>query len=220
MKDEVFNKPIPRTRSHALIIFSRIASFVFHPLLMTSAAAFIIYKFSSQEFSNTSSSFKRWFAWILLFTILLPFVSIFFFKISGLISNARMHQPRDRILPLVATMIFYFAAYILFCSSENAHGLLCSLLLGSSSAIIIIFIVNFFYKVSVHTSAAAILISISMILLINKQISVALFLVIWLVAITVGIVRWLLGAHTIGQILLGYTIGIITQLSAYFIFFA
>jgi len=37
-----------------------------------------------------------------------------------------------------------------------------------------------------------------------------------LVAIIVGIVRWLLGAHTIGQILLGYVAGIFTQIGAYY----
>jgi membrane-associated phospholipid phosphatase len=36
------------------------------------------------------------------------------------------------------------------------------------------------------------------------------------IAMVVGIIRWLLGAHTVGQILLGYAIGILTQLGAYF----
>lgn len=220
MKKEIFDKPIPRTNSQALIIFSRIASFVFHPLFMTSLAAFITYKFS-QEFSGMSLPlFQRWFGKILLFTILLPFASIFISRMSGLVSNARMHQPRDRIVPLLATMIFYFSAYILISRSHHAPSLVCSLLLGSSSAIIIIFIVNLFYKVSVHTSAAAILVSISVILLINEKISIFLFLLLWIVGITVGIVRWLLGAHTIGQILWGYMIGMTTQFIAWFIFYA
>jgi hypothetical protein len=134
------------------------------------------------------------------------------FRISGLISNARMHQPRDRILPLTATEVFYFVAYILFCFSTNAHGLICSLLLGSSSAIIIIFIINFFYKVSVRPSASCYF---------NFcKYDLILFLAMWLVAIVVGIVRWLLGAYTTGQILLGYAPGVIIHsLALIFIFF-
>ena len=221
MKQETLARPIPRTPSRELINFSRIASFVLHPLFMTSGAAFIMYKLSPAEFSTASSiSFQKWFRIIVLFTILLPFVSILIFRIAGLVSNARMHQPRDRILPLLATIVFYSAAFILFSFCYNIPSLFCSLLLASSCDIILIFIVNFFYKVSVHTSAAAILISTSIILLINKKIPVVLFLSMWLVAIAVGMVRWLLGAHTMGQILLGYTIGIIMQLSVYFIFYA
>ncbi|HEY1870673.1 MAG TPA: hypothetical protein VGG71_06410 [Chitinophagaceae bacterium] len=180
MKNEILSKPIPRTKSQALIIFSRIASFVLHPLFMTSVAAFIIYKLWPEEFSNTSlSSFQRWFDKVLLFTIFLPFASILIFRISGLVSNARMHQPHDRVLPLLATMVFYFLIYILFSLSHRTPSLVCSLLLGSSSAIIIIFVVNLFYKVSVHTSAAAILISISVILLLNEKISIFLFSLMW-----------------------------------------
>lgn len=221
MKNEILSKPIPRTRSQALIVFSRIASFVFHPLFMASLAAFIIYKLWREEFSDKSlPSFQHWFDNVLLFTILLPFASILIFRISGLVLNARMHQPRDRILPLLATMVFYFSIYILFSLSHRIPSLVCSLLLGSFSAIVIIFIVNLFYKVSVHTSAAAILISISVILLPNEKIAIFLFSMMWLVAITVGIVRWLLGAHTIGQILFGYVIGIATQFIAWFIFYA
>jgi membrane-associated phospholipid phosphatase len=36
------------------------------------------------------------------------------------------------------------------------------------------------------------------------------------IALFVGVIRWLLGAHTIGQIMLGYTIGILMQLAAHF----
>src|SRR5215469_1389639 len=109
MKQETLARPIPRTPSRELINFSRIASFVLHPLFMTSGAAFIMYKLSP---AASSISFQKWFRIIVLFTILLPFVSILIFKIAGLVSNARMHQPRDRILPLLATIFFYSAAFI------------------------------------------------------------------------------------------------------------
>jgi hypothetical protein len=50
----------------------------------------------------------------------------------------------------------------------------------------------------------------------SEKITITPLILALLVAIIVGMVRWLLGAHTIGQILLGYLAGIFTQLGAYY----
>jgi len=212
------DKPRPRTHSKVLIAISRAASFVFHPLLMTALMAFAIYKLAPDDFSNfTRFQFTRWFFQLLLYTVLLPSLLIILFRVSGLISDAQLYQPRDRIPPLLGAIVFYLLAYNFFNAHYNFPILFKILLLGSSCAIVLIFVVNFFYKVSVHTAAAAIVPGICIALMLNESLGIILPLLIGLlVAMIVGIIRWLLGAHTIGQILLGYAIGIITQLGAYF----
>jgi hypothetical protein len=203
-----------------LLISSRIASFIFHPLFMTALMAFCIYKLAPDDFSNFSSTvFRTWFLQLMLYTVVLPFLLIFLFRAFGLISNARMHQPRDRVPPLVATIFFYLLAYNFFKAHYQFPVLFRVLLLGCCCAIILVFVINFFYKVSVHTTAAAILPGICISLMLNESVAIALPLLVALViAAIVGLIRWLLGAHTVGQILLGYAIGIITQIGAYFYF--
>ena len=212
------DKPIPRTRLRTLIVLSRITSFIFQPLFMTALVAFTIYKLDPDDFLNFSTpEFKKWFAQLLLYTVLLPFLLIFIFRVSGLISDAQMHQPKDRIPPLLATIVFYLLAYNFFNAHYHFPLLFKILLLGSSCSIVLIFVINFFYKVSVHTAAAAIVPGMCIALMLNESLGVTLpFLLALVVATLVGIIRWLLGAHTIGQILLGYAIGLITQLGAYF----
>jgi membrane-associated phospholipid phosphatase len=212
-------KPLPRTQSKTQIVISRIASFVFHPLLMTVFTATVLYKLAPHSFLDLSPwEFSGWIRELLLYTVLFPLISISLFKLSGLISNARMHEARDRILPLIATMIFYIFAYFIFVYKYHAPLFLQSLLLGSSCAIIIIFIINIFYKISVHTTAAGILPGMCLVLLLNNEVNNILPLLFALIiALFVGIIRWLLGAHTIGQIILGYIIAILTQQAAYFI---
>ncbi len=149
MENQAGTRPIPRTQSGGLISFSRIASFVFHPLL--------------------------------------------------------------------ATNFFYFLAYTFFISHYNFPLLFQILLLGSCSAIVVVFVINFFYKVSIHTTAAGILPGFCITLMLNDSLVIVLpLLLALLIAAAVGIIRWLLGAHTMGQILLGYTVGILTQLAAFF----
>src|SRR6266540_1367357 len=186
------NKPTPRVRSRTLIGISRISSFIFHPLLITAFTAILLYKLVPSKFLQLSSpEFRRWTGELVLYTVLFPFVSILLFRVSGLISNARMHEARDRILPLITTMIFYIFAYCFFAYKHQAPFLLQSLLLGSSCAIIIIFVINLFYKVSVHTAAVAILPGMGIVLILNNEVSTTLpLLLASLIAIFVGIIRW------------------------------
>jgi hypothetical protein len=212
------DKPIPRTGSSILLVFCSVFSFVCHPLLMTAAAALLAYNLVPGKFAPLSSQkFVIWIKELSLYTVILPLVSIVLFRLSGLISNARMHRAEDRRLPLIATMICYILSFWVFTYKHHAPLVLCSVLLGSCSAIIIIFIINIFYKVSVHTTAAAIPTGLVLALTINNQGSFFLpLLAAVFIALFVGVIRWLLGAHTIGQIMLGYTIGILMQLAAHF----
>jgi len=218
MQQAGVDKPVPRTRSRILLAFCSVFSFVFHPLLMTLATALLAYNLMPTRFLPLSSQqFANWTKELSLYTVILPLVSIALFRFSGLISNARMHRAKDRSLPLIATMVFYILSYWVFNYKHHAPSVFRSLLLGSSISIVIIFIINIFYKVSVHTAAAAISPGFLLALAINNQESLFLPLLATVcVALFVGVIRWLLGAHTIGQIILGYTIGILMQLTAYF----
>ncbi len=122
----------------------------------------------------------------------------------------------DRIFLLLATMIFYFLTYGIFVSEYKIPLLLQALLAGSSSAIVIVFIINIFYKVSVHTTAAGILLGMCIVLILSERTIILPLVLALLIAALVGAIRWLLGAHTMGQILLGHSIGILTQIMAYF----
>jgi hypothetical protein len=184
------------------------------PAIMT----FVLYKAAPQYFFMVSKvEFRRWLYILILSTILLPFLLIGLLRIFGLISNARMHDAKDRVLPLIGTLIFYAGAFYFFTQKVIAPLLVQSILLGSCLAIVIIFFINIYYKVSVHTTAAAVMPGILIVVLANGQQSIiVVFLLAVSAAVLVGIARWLLGAHTPGQIILGYIIGISMQVTAYF----
>lgn len=208
------SKPIPRTRSFLLIILSNVATIILHPLFTTTFAALILYKLVPGSFKNFPTD--EWITWLLLFTVILPFLSILFFKLSGLISNARMHKPRDRYLPLFASLVLYFIAYHVLSRRDSMPLLMQTLLMGSFIAILFDFMINFFYKVSVHTTGVAILPGMCVVLLANGNV-VNFFPLLYsiLASALLGVARWLLGAHTQGQILMGYAVGIISQVIAF-----
>ena len=215
MKRYPATRPQPRTRSKGLIVFSRITSFVFHPFFMTTIAAFMIYKLVPSRFRDYSpSAITTFIEKLALITIVFPFLFVLLFRKLNLISDAKMHKPGDRIYPLLMALVFYTLAYWLL--ARTLPVFIHSLLFGSCLSIFILFIVTNFYKVSVHTSAAGILPGVCIVLIISEKIAIVPLILASLVAIIVGIVRWLLGAHTMGQILLGYITGIFTQLGDYY----
>jgi hypothetical protein len=215
MKQHSGGKPQPRTQSRILVVFSRIGSFIFHPFFMITIAAFALYKFVPSSFPDYSShAINMFFINLALFTIVFPFLSVVLFRRLHLISDTKMHERKDRIYPLLTALIFYTSAYWFL--TKGMPLLIHSLLLGSCLSIFLLFIVTNFYKVSVHTTAAAILPGVCMVLLAGDEKVLTPLLFASVAAIIVGIVRWLLGAHTIGQILLGYLTGIFTQLGAYY----
>ena len=182
---------------------------------MITIAAFGLYKFVPSSFPDYSShAINRFFINLALLTIVFPFLSVVLFRKLDLITDTKMHEPKDRIYPLLTALIFYTSAYWFL--TKDMPLLIHSLLLGSCLSIFLLFIVTNSYKVSVHTTAAAMAPGVCIVLLAGEEKATALLLFASLAAIIVGIVRWLLGAHTIGQILLGYLTGIITQLGAYY----
>ena len=207
--------PRPRTQLSWLIVSSRIASFVFHPFFMTTVAAFLVYKLAPTSFHNYSSAaMKLLMAKLVLLTIIFPFLSVLLFRKFGLISDAKMHKPGDRMYPLLTALAFYTLAY--WSLPTTFPVFIHSLLFGSCLSIFILLIITGFYKMSVHTTAAAIPVGVCIVLTANVKLTILTLIFASLVAIIVGIVRWLLGAHTIGQILLGYVAGIFTQIGAYY----
>ena len=204
MKQHSRGKLQPRTRSRILVVFSRIASFIFHPLFMITIAAWPL--------QICPIKVPRLFSTCYKYIFYKP--GIAYDRISVLICCSKMHEPKDRIYPLLTAVIFYTSAYWFL--TKSMPLLIHSLLLGSCLSIFILFIVTNSYKVRVHTTAAAMAPGVCIVLLAGGEKATALLLFASLAAIIVGVLRWLLGAHTIGQILLGYLTGIITQLGAYY----
>ena len=212
-------KPTPRTSSGFIKNFSSIVSFVFHPLLIVSYVAIAVYIVGAGGFAAIPRvRFLEWTAILFLSTVFFPFLSILLLRLTGMISNAFMYKPGDRILPLTATLIFYVWAFYFFQDRASAPLLLRSLLLGAVFSIMLDFFINLFYKVSVHTTAAAMMPGNILVLwIIDPATPLFVLVITTLAAILVGLVRWWLGSHTKGQILLGYSIGILMQLTAYFL---
>jgi len=199
-----------------LRVLAEIASYVFHPVFMPTVMALVVCYLNRVGFAGIDLKEKmQWIGIMALNTIFFPLIAILLMKALGFIESIKLKTTKDRIIPLIAIMICYFWAYRVF-KSFNAPLVLKVLLLGNYWGIIVVFIVNIFSKISMHTSAAGGMIGILIVLMIIGHINFLIpFLIALVIAGIIGSARMVLQEHTPLEIWLGYAAGVIVQLGAY-----
>jgi len=195
---------------------AKIVTYFFHPVFMPTVMAIILTFLNVTDFRglNIAQRNQLWgnFA---MNTIFFPLVSVLLLKAVGFIDSVQMHTTKDRIMPLIATMMFYFWAYLIM-KGLQAPLILKVLSLGAFWGIVVVFILNIFIKVSMHTAAAGGAIGVILVLMMYSPTNLILpLLITMVVAGIIGTARLVMQAHTPFEIWLGYIAGILVQLAAY-----
>jgi hypothetical protein len=168
-----------------------------------------------------------WFLSIAITAVFFPLFTILILKPLGFIESYHMRTAKERTIPLMGIMIFYFWVSHVFNSMGiptvlNPHPgpvpplIYKILLLGNFWGIILLFVINIFTKISMHTAAAGGMIGIIIVMMIISPANMTIpLLVAIILAGIIGTARMIVGAHQRGDVWLGYIIGILVQLGAY-----
>ena len=185
------------------------------PLIM----AFTLMSLSPNSFTGvTPRQQGTWLLMVASTAVFFPLFSILLMKPLGFITSFHMPTAKERTIPLMVTMIFYFWLSHVFNSIPDVTVplILKVLMLGNFWGVIVLFIINIFTKVSMHTSAAGGMVGILIILMLLSPVNMIMpFFVALIVAGIIGSARIILGAHQRGDIWLGYIVGILVQIGAY-----
>jgi hypothetical protein len=216
---EIQQQPEEPKAPLGLRIIAKIITYIFHPVFMPTALAFVIVYLSPNYFGAISQKqVNLWLLSIGITTLFFPLFSIGLMKPLGFLSSFHMPTAKDRIIPLMTSMIFYFWVNHVFGNMPGVTVplILRVLLLGNFWAIILVFMFNIFTKVSIHTAGAGVMVGIMAVLMIISPINMlAPFILSLLIAGAIGTARLILRAHVPHQIWLGYIIGILVQFAAY-----
>jgi len=215
--------------------FAHFISICFHPLVLFLALLWTGYLIDRYAFSlsgDHEASVTAIMTIAILFVI--PVVTVLMMKGLGFIKSLRMEDPKERIGPMIASIICYVWFYVNMKSNANIPSSFLVLALGGCIALAIAFFINNFSKISLHTTGAGGFIAGVIILIsvrTNELIEISLFDSIWqlhpmviviiaiLIAGLIGTSRLILEAHRPVDIYGGYLVGIISLLIAYRIWF-
>jgi hypothetical protein len=209
--------PIPDLAAHKeLKLPSKIISYLFHPMFMPTVMAVVISYLNKSAFVGVTNPQRLQFLGnIVLNTIFFPLLCTLLLKALGFIESIQMKTSKDRIIPLIATMAFYFWCYMIV-KNLQAPLALRVLILGAYWGVILVFLANIFIKVSMHTAAAGGAIGIIIVLMMIGNFNLLIpLLITLLIGGIIGTARMVLHAHKPGEVWLGYFLGILVQLAAF-----
>ncbi len=166
---------------------------------------------------------------VFMLTFFFPALVIFLLRKLDFIKSIELHTAKERIIPYIATSIFYLWLYITTRSNPEIPSLFKAFVLGTVVTLFLIFFINNFSKVSAHMAGLAGLLVLTIALAyrfgpieglgwLTSRPNNLPALVMLITGLT-GSARLKLEAHTWQELLGGYFMGIVGQLVAMKIYF-
>lgn len=200
-------------------LFTSIAhliSILFHPIMIPLYAVFIIFN-STTLYSQVPSTIKN-FSYIIvcISTIILPVSILPLLKFQKIISSYKLNDRRERIIPMIISVIFFFMGLFLI-SKIPMTNIIQSFYKAMMIAVLGVALISIYWKISMHmTSIGGLGASV---LFLNHFYFSGHFWIISIIIITglLGSSRLLLGRHIPSQIYIGYIWGFCCVMTVLFI---
>jgi hypothetical protein len=209
------NRPV---NSRILRFFAQLFSYVFHPLFIASfTIAFLLFIHPSLFVGFDHKTKVKRFITVLYSTTLLPIFAVFLMvRLKLFITSFQLRTARDRMVPYVIAMTFYFWAWWVYANLPDIPAPAIHFLLGAFLAVCGGWFCNIFFKISMHTIAVGGL--LMFFLLFSFRDSYASGLYLSLVTLIAGLVctaRLIASNHSHFDIYAGVVVGMLSQYIAW-----
>ncbi len=200
-------------------IFARLFSYVFHPLFVPLYVVYFLLFIHPSYAAGFDYRYKVQAIMIVaLNAVFFPLFSVLLLKGLGFLQSIFLHTQKDRIIPYIASGIFFFWTWHVFRQQSQYHPIFSSfffgVLLTSSAALL----ANIYFKISMHAMGMGGVIGLFLVIMVYNT-----MLMTWplgLAFLIAGIVctsRLILNDHTSKDIYLGFLLGAFCQFAAAYI---
>ncbi|MFN8282647.1 MAG: hypothetical protein U0U67_05495 [Chitinophagales bacterium] len=193
-------------------VISKITSVVFHPLLIVTWMTMLIYFTNSYLFIGIDFGNINPIIPVFLYTFLFPAIAILMLRKLDFIDSLEMPDPKQRIIPLIITIILYLWTFMLF-KNKNFPILLRIFMMGTLASLFISFVINVFHKLSLHmVGISGALIAILLLTMVSSTDISLIFLLMIIITGLVATARLYTKAHTLREVYTGFLVGIFGQM--------
>jgi hypothetical protein len=197
--------------------FATAISFIFHPLFIPVYITLFLLLVHPYIFAGLDDWGKLGnLLQIFVNCTFLPLVSILLLKGLKFIDSVFLRTQKERIVPYMICMIFYFWNWYAF---KNNHGVreVISLSMAVFNASVFGFLANISLKVSMHAIAVGVMSTFIALLAFNDSTSLTLYLAVsFLITGLVCTSRLIVSDHSSKEVYTGLFMGILSQLAAYY----
>jgi hypothetical protein len=198
--------------------FAHVISYVFHPLFIPTYFILYLLQVIPYEFVGiTDWKLNLKIFSVFWWTAFLPAFAVFLMWRLKLSTSIFLKTQKERIIPYIIVMFFYWWMYYLSRNFTDQPIALKFFFFGVFISSSIGLIVNNYMKVSLHAMATSAL--LMAVLLTNMHYPIGdIFWVLLTILLTGFVVsaRMVVSDHTKNELIVGFIIGIVTQLAAYF----
>ena len=194
-------------------IFGNFFSYLFHPVFVPLYIIFFLLYIHPSAFSGFSEQEKKQTVLIILLNLVLfPLITVLLLKAVGFIDSLYLRTQKDRIIPYIASGIFFFWGYTVFKEQPQYPPVLTAFSLGIFLASSAALLANIYFKVSMHAIGMGGWLGFFLLLFYRNS-----MLMTWplcLALLITGLVcssRLLLRSHEQKDIYGGLLIGMVTQ---------
>ncbi|MCF6172046.1 MAG: hypothetical protein L3J66_13810 [Bacteroidales bacterium] len=196
--------------------FAHLISVLFHPLLMPTFAALLLFNIPS-HFNLSLSVNYRYLVPVFVFTctFVFPALVLFIYLKMGFIKSLEMKDRKERALPLITMAGIYYLTYF-FLKQGPVPTLFNFFMIGATLLVLVSLLVNYFEKLSIHMVAMGGLFGTfaGLAIAFHYDLRLMLFLLA-LVAGFTGFARLKLKAHTEAQVYTGFGLGVLVMMGLF-----
>lgn len=154
---------------------------------------------------------------VFLLTAFFPAFTVFLLRRLHFIQTIFLRTQKERIIPYVATMFFYFWIFYVTRNLADSSPLFVAVMLGAFISSIAALMANIYFKVSMHGIAMGALLTFFIFLALLGNIDISAYLA--LATLIAGIVctsRLLISDHYPFEVYAGFFLGMLSQLIAFY----
>ena len=198
-------------------LLAKVISFIFHPLFIPLYLAYFIIEIRSYEFAGIDD-WGRLTRLLQVFVncTFLPLVSVLLLRALKFIDSIFLKTQKDRIIPYIISMIFYFWNWYAFKNNHEVKDIV-SMSMAVFNASVFGFLVNISMKVSMHAIAAGVMSTFIALLAFAETVNLSLYLAVAiLLSGMVCTSRLIVSDHSQKEIYFGFLVGVFSQLAAHY----
>jgi hypothetical protein len=203
-----------------LRFWAQFFSVIFHPLFIPLIGAWFLAFVQPGYFTGIAPPDKTMIVIRVGYnTIFYPALTVVLLKALGFSKSILLKTQRERIVPYIATNIFYFWVFLVFRNQPEVPPILTGFIFGAFLASSAGLLANIYFKISMHALGLGSLCGL-MLIIIFSGFTYAVFLTTMLVFLITGIVstsRLIVSDHKPFHIYSAILISILCQLIAYII---
>ena len=198
-----------------IVGFSRVISILFHPLFVSVYMAFFLLFIHPTYFLGFNEKAKL----LKLLTVInnnvfFPLLVVALLRGLGFNKSVKLETQKERIIPYIASITFFFWTYYVFRSQPENPTILVVMCRGMFIASSIALIANSYFKISMHAIACGGLLGLLYLTMYDGTISSGLPMMIGI--FITGLVltsRKIISDHTWFDLVIGLLVGLIPQLT-------